>query len=73
VLGRAAQLAAGTAASLPAAISATPASGLAAGLAAGTFAAATQEGRRERALALVAHGLAGAVAARVSRRARGQS
>jgi hypothetical protein len=68
-LGRAAQVAAGTAACLPSAWLGAPAPGLLAGAAAGAVAATTVERRADRALAIAAHGLAGLVAARVRRAA----
>jgi hypothetical protein len=70
VLGRAAQVAAGTAACLPAAWLGRPAPGLLAGAAAGAVAATTVERRADRVLAVATHGLAGLVAARVRRAAR---
>jgi hypothetical protein len=69
LLGRAAQVAAGTAACLPASYCGTPALGLLAGGAAGAVAATTVERRSDRALAVATHALAGLVAARVSRAA----
>lgn len=69
LLGRAAQIAAGTAACLPASYTATPALGLLAGSAAGAVAATTVERRADGALAVATHALAGLVAARVSRAA----
>jgi hypothetical protein len=73
LLGRIAQLAAGTAACLPAAYLATPRRGTLAGLAAGAAAATTQRRTIDRGLALAAHGAAGLVAATVSRAASGRS
>jgi hypothetical protein len=69
VLGRAFQLAAGTAACLPAARLGTPARGLVAGAAAGGMAAATLTGRRDRALTVALHGLAGGISATIRRAA----
>jgi hypothetical protein len=69
VLGRAAQVALGTAACLPASYSARPGLGLLAGGAAGALAATTVEPRSDRGLAIAAHALAGLVAACVSRAA----
>ena len=66
-LGRAAQIAAGAAACLPAAWAGTPARGLLAGSIAGSVAATTVERAPDRVLAVVTHGLAGLVAARVRR------
>jgi hypothetical protein len=73
VLGRIAQLAAGTLACLPSARLGTASRGLLAGLAAGSVAATTQRRATDRGLALVAHGVAGLVAATVSRAASGRS
>jgi hypothetical protein len=73
LVGRVLQTASGMAANLPAAALATPAGGLLTGLGAGATAAATQRGRRDRALALATHTLAALVAARVSRAARARS
>jgi hypothetical protein len=70
--GRVAQLAAGTIACLPAATLGRPTRGALAGLAAGCCAAATQRRGVDRGLALATHGVAGLVAARVSRAARGR-
>jgi hypothetical protein len=72
LLGRVVQLTAGTVACLPAAALARPTRGALAGLAAGCCAAATQRRGVDRALALATHGVAGLVAARVSRAASGQ-
>jgi hypothetical protein len=72
LLGRVAQLAAGTIACLPAATLARPARGALAGLAAGCVAATTQRRGVDRGLALATHGVAGLVAATVSRAASGQ-
>jgi hypothetical protein len=72
LLGRVAQLAAGTIACLPSAALARPARGALAGLAAGCCAAATQRRGVDRGLALATHGVAGLVAAIVSRAASGQ-
>jgi ABC-type branched-subunit amino acid transport system permease subunit len=69
LLGRSAQIAAGTAACLPASYTAAPALGLLAGGAAGAVAATTAERRSDRALAVATHALAGLVAAWVSRAA----
>jgi hypothetical protein len=69
VLGRAAQFAAGSAACLPAALLRGPLPGLLAGATAGVVAATTVERRRDRALAVATHALAGLVASRVSRAA----
>lgn len=71
--GRVAQVIAGTGACLPAAWLGTPGPGLLAGAATGAVAATTVEGRSDRALAVVAHALAGLVAASVRRRARAPS
>jgi hypothetical protein len=70
VVGRIAQVAAGTVACLPAACCGTPRRGVLAGLAAGCAAAATQPRGLDRALALATHGVAGLVAGSVSRAAR---
>jgi uncharacterized membrane protein (UPF0136 family) len=70
VLGRVAQVAAGTAACLPASYAGTPALGLLAGGVAGGVAAATVEQASDRALAIAMHALAGLVAACVRRAAR---
>jgi hypothetical protein len=70
VLGRAAQLAIGTAACLPAARLATPLRGLLAGAAAGAVAATTQRRARDRVLAITLHAIAGAKAGSISRAAR---
>jgi hypothetical protein len=69
-LGRAAQIAAGTAACLPSSLIGTPALGLLVGGAAGAVAATTVERPSDRALAVASHGLAGLVAACVRRAAR---
>jgi hypothetical protein len=70
LLGRVAQVGAGTAACLPAALAGTPALGLVAGGAAGAVAATTVERPSDRALAVATHGLAGLVAACVRRAVR---
>lgn len=70
LLGRVAQVAAGTAACLPASLLGTPALGLVAGGAAGAVAATTVERSSDRALAVATHALAGLVAACVRRAAR---
>jgi hypothetical protein len=70
LLGRVAQVAAGTAACLPASLAGTPALGLAAGAAAGAVAATTVEHPSDRVLAVATHGLAGLVAGCVRRAAR---
>jgi hypothetical protein len=70
LLGRVAQVAAGTAACLPASYAGTPALGLLAGAAAGGVAATTVEQTSDRALAVTTHALAGLVAGCVSRAVR---
>jgi hypothetical protein len=70
VLGRVAQVAAGTGACLPAAWLGRPGPGLLAGAAAGAVAATTVAGRSDRALAVATHALGGLVGACVRRAAR---
>jgi hypothetical protein len=70
VLGRLAQLGAGTAACVPAAFVGGPVGGLAAGTASGAVAALTTTQPRDRVLAVATHCLAGLVAGCVSRAAR---
>jgi hypothetical protein len=69
LLGRAFQLAAGTAACLPAATLGTPRRGLVAGAVAGGMAASTLTGPLDRALTVALHGLAGGAAATIRRAA----